>query len=87
MADYQGGPNGLAMPVSLAASASAQGFTFTWPSFAAGFVLESASEIGPGAQWSAVTNAASISNNANWVAMPATNSAAFFRLRRADLGD
>jgi hypothetical protein len=87
MADYQGGPNGLAMPVSLAASASAQGFTFTWPSFAAGFVLESASEIGPGARWLAVTNAAGISNNANWVALPATNAAAFFRLRRAGMGD
>ena len=86
MADYEGGPNGLAMPVSLAVSPSAQGFTLTWPSFAAGFVLESSSELGPGAQWNVVTSAASISNNANWVSLPVGGAPAFFRLCRADTG-
>jgi arabinan endo-1,5-alpha-L-arabinosidase len=87
MADYQGGPNGLAMPLSLSVSASSQDVTLTWPSFAAGFVLESAPGVGPGAQWNAVTNPASISNNANWVTLPVASAPAFFRLRRADIGD
>jgi hypothetical protein len=86
MADHQGGPNGLAIPVSLAASPSAQSFILTWPSFAVGFVLESAPALGPGAQWSAVTNAASVSNSANWVALPVAPAPAFFRLRRPDTG-
>jgi arabinan endo-1,5-alpha-L-arabinosidase len=86
MADYQGGPNGLAMPVSLAAWASGQTFTLTWPSFAAGFLLESAPALGAGARWSVVTNTASIANNTNWVVLPVANAAAFFRLRRADVG-
>jgi hypothetical protein len=86
MADYQGGPNGLAMPVSLAAPPSSQGFTLAWPSFAAGFVLESAPGLDAGAQWRAVTNAARISNNFNWVSLPATGAPTFFRLRRTDTG-
>jgi len=86
MADWQGGPNALAMPVSLAVSRRGQTFAFTWPSFAAGFVLESAPALGAGAQWSVVTNTGVISNNANWVVLPATNAAAFFRLRRAETG-
>jgi arabinan endo-1,5-alpha-L-arabinosidase len=86
MADYQGGPDALAMPVSLAAWRRGQTFTFTWPSIAAGFLLESAPALGAGAQWSVVTNTAIISNNTNWVVLPATNAAAFFRLRRADTG-
>jgi hypothetical protein len=87
MADYQGGPVGMAMPVTLGVLASAQSYTLTWPSYAAGFLLETSPSLTPGAHWNAVTNAAGISNNANWVTLPAANAAAFFRLRRADIAD
>jgi len=86
MADYLAGPDALATPVSLASFPAAQSSTLTWPSYAAGFLLESTPWLGVGAAWSVVTNIVSISNNANWVVLDATNAASFFRLRRAGTG-
>jgi hypothetical protein len=79
--DCQFGPNALTLPLSLVQSNTAGGgVSFSWPSYAVGFVLETTSALG-----SAWTNiiASPVLNNDRWqVTIPAANAAQFFRLRR-----
>jgi arabinan endo-1,5-alpha-L-arabinosidase len=78
-ADFQFGPDALALPVSLTLSNSVSGVNLSWPSYA-GFVLETAPA--PNAGW-ATTAATPFLLNDNWqVTVSPTNTAQFFRLRR-----
>ncbi|HVV73720.1 MAG TPA: SBBP repeat-containing protein [Verrucomicrobiae bacterium] len=66
--------------VNLAASNDT--LVLTWPATAAEFMLESSSGLGPRATWATVTQRPSLAAGRYAVTLPATNSAALFRLRR-----
>jgi alpha-L-fucosidase len=53
-----------------------------WPVAGSGFTLESSPTLGSGAVWTAVTNASVVVGTNNQLAVPDSNSTAFFRLRR-----
>jgi hypothetical protein len=80
--DYQFGPDALALPVMLTQSNSPAGLTLSWPSWAAGFAPETVSTLAPGTNWSAVTPSPALANDRWQLALPDTNRAQFFRLRR-----
>ncbi len=77
-ADYQFGPDALALPVSLTQSYAAPGVRLSWPSFA-GFSLEATPA--PGTIWT-VAGTPALSNDSWQLTIPATNTTQFFRLRR-----
>ena len=71
-----------AMPPSLQAATAAGGVTVAWPLRSTPFVLESASNLGPGTVWAAVTNQAALSNRVWQVVLPFQGaSQSFYRLR------
>jgi beta-xylosidase len=80
-ADYKFGPDALAIPINLVESNLPSGLNFTWPSYAAGFVLETTPVLG-NMDWTPVAAVPSLNNDQWQVAIPTTNSAQFFRLRR-----
>jgi hypothetical protein len=80
--DYQFGPDALALPVMLTQSNSPASLTLSWPSWAAGFAPETISTLAPGTNWSTVTPSPALANDRWQLALPKTNSAQFFRLRR-----
>jgi hypothetical protein len=67
---------------SLAAALSGNRVALSWPVGATGFTLESTPALGPGASWSPVHAVVSTNNGSDMVTVPATNPAAFFRLRQ-----
>jgi Glycosyl hydrolases family 43/Concanavalin A-like lectin/glucanases superfamily len=77
-ADYQFGPDALALPVSLTQSYTASSVHLSWPSFA-GFALETTPA--PNTIWT-VAGAPALSNDSWQITIPASNAAQFFRLRR-----
>ena len=79
-ADYKFGPDALALPVSLVPSNAVTALTFAWPSWAAGFTLETAPALG--AAWTPVAQSPMLVNDRWWLTLSATNSQAFYRLRR-----
>jgi hypothetical protein len=81
-ADYAAGPDALAMPVDLTETVAAQKLVVTWPSDAAGFGLESSPTFGTGATWTATMADAIVTNDVNWLALPVSGAAGYFRLRR-----
>jgi arabinan endo-1,5-alpha-L-arabinosidase len=81
-ADYLAGPDALAIPMTLATSSSVDGCTITWPSYAAGFVLETAPALDASATWTPVDITPSISNGMYGLTLPSSDTNAFFRLRR-----
>src|SRR5262249_22581178 len=81
-ADYLAGPDALAIPVTLTTSNSVDGCSITWPSYAAGFVLETAPSLDPTATWTAVAVMPSISNGMYGLTLPSSETNAFFRLHR-----
>ena len=82
-ADDTAGPDALAIPVSLAASNSADNLTLVWPAYAAGFVLESSPSLGGNADWTPVaTSSATAKDDTFQMTVSGTNETQFFRLRR-----
>lgn len=59
-------------------------FSLGWPTSATAFSLESASEVGSGAVWRAVTNAAVVSTNQKVVTVPNGGRQELFRLGTVD---
>lgn len=75
------GPAVLALPVTLGSSNSVAGLAFSWPSWAAGFVLQSTANLA-GNPWTTVAPAPTLSNDLWSVTVPRTGSATFYRLYR-----
>jgi arabinan endo-1,5-alpha-L-arabinosidase len=78
-ADFQFGPDTLALPISLTQSSAAGTSVLSWPAYA-GFTLETTSALGQ--PWSAVAAAPSLIQDQWQVVVPRTNASRFFRLRR-----
>jgi hypothetical protein len=79
-ADYRFGPDALALPVTLLQSNSASGLTFSWPSWAAGFVLETTPALGT--SWTTANPSPTLVSDQWWLTQFKTNSQGFYRLRR-----
>jgi len=60
---------------------SATQVVVSWPTAASNLVLETASTLGPGASWTALTNGIVISDNSQFLTNEVGGGAAFFRLR------
>jgi hypothetical protein len=60
---------------------SATQVVVSWPTAASNLVLETASTLGPGASWTALTNGIVISGNSQFLTNEFGGGAAFFRLR------
>ncbi|MBC8094567.1 MAG: LamG domain-containing protein, partial [Akkermansiaceae bacterium] len=80
-ANYQFGPDALALPVTLEHSNSTPNLILAWPSWAVGFNPEFATDLSPGTIWSSLS-AASLGADRWAVVVPKTNAAKFFRLKR-----
>jgi hypothetical protein len=78
--DYKFGPDALALPVTLVQSNAATSLTFSWPSWAAGFVLETTPALGTA--WTTAAPSPTLISDRWWLPQSATNSQAFYRLRR-----
>ncbi len=75
------GPNTLALPVSLVQSNTASGTGLSWPSWAAGFALQTTPALAV-VPWTNVAMPPSLNNDLWQLTIPATNPAQFYRLRR-----
>jgi len=69
------------IPPTLKVAASANGLTISWPVSASGFLLESASNLSPGAVWVSKTNGVVTSGDEFVISLSADESAGFYRLR------
>ena len=78
--DYKFGPDALALPVTLLQSNSASSLTFSWPSWAAGFVLETTPALST--SWTTATPFPTLVSDRWWLTQFKTNSQGFYRLRR-----
>ena len=78
--NYRFGPNALALPVSLVQSNAPANVTLSWPSWAAGFTAEASTDLA--ASWANITPAPTLATDRWSVAIPKTNTAKFFRLKR-----
>jgi hypothetical protein len=77
--DFKFGPDALALPIALNQSTDTQNINVSWPSWGIGFNVENDPTFS--GNWSAL--GAPILSNDRWqLAVPLTNSAGFFRLRR-----
>jgi len=81
-ADYQFGPDALALPITLVQSNAPGSLTLTWPDYAVGFVPESISALAPGSAWSPALQPFTLNTDHWQLSVPQTNNAQFFRLRR-----
>ncbi len=79
-ADYRFGPDALALPVTLVQSNAATSFTFSWPSWAAGFVLETTPALGTA--WTPAAPSPTLVSDQWWLTQFKTNRQGFYRLRR-----
>jgi len=77
----QFGPNALALPVSLVQSNTPVGTGLSWPSWAAGFALQTTPALAA-VPWANVVPPPSLNNDLWQLTIPATNTAQFYRLRR-----
>lgn len=77
----QYGPNALAMSVTLAQSNSVSGLTLSWPSWAVGFALQSATDLTSGV-WTPLTQTPLRAANQWSLTVPTTNAATYYRLQR-----
>jgi hypothetical protein len=78
--DYKFGPDALALPVTLVQSNAATGLTLSWPSWAAGFVLETTPALGT--SWTTANPSPTLVSDQWWLTQFKTNSQGFYRLRR-----
>ena len=81
-ANYQFGPDALALPITLTQSNSPVALTLSWPAYAVGFVPEAVSALGGSPVWSTVPQALVLDNDRWLLSLTKTNTAQFFRLRR-----
>ncbi len=81
LADYRSGPDALAVPVSLTSLEDVTNLTLTWPAWAVGFGLESSTNIS-GGNWLLNTSTLALVADRWSLAIPKTNFAQYFRLRR-----
>jgi arabinan endo-1,5-alpha-L-arabinosidase len=81
-ADYQFGPDALALPVSLTQASADSGLSLSWPSYAVGFVPMTSPALEVGAVWSPLRQPTVLRNGFWQTLAPVTNPAAFFRLQR-----
>ncbi|HWC60556.1 MAG TPA: LamG-like jellyroll fold domain-containing protein, partial [Verrucomicrobiae bacterium] len=77
--DFKYGPDALALPITLTQSNTDSNLSFSWPSYAVGFTLETSSDFS--GNWSAYGTPV-LSNDLWQLTIPATNASDFFRLRR-----
>ena len=80
-ADFQFGPDALALPVSLVSSNDPVNLYFSWPAYAVGFGLETVPAL-DGTAWTTMAASPALNNDFWQATIPATNSAQFYRLRR-----
>ena len=80
-ANYQSGPDALALPVTLAQTNNPSTVTLSWPAWAAGFNAEATTGLAT-EPWPIVTPAPTLAADRWSVSIPKTNAAKFFRLRR-----
>ena len=77
----QYGPNALATSVTLAQTNSVSGLTLSWPSWVAGFALQSATNLTSGG-WTTLAQTPSLAGNQWSLTVPTTNVVTFYRLQR-----
>jgi hypothetical protein len=77
----QYGPNALALPVTLMQSNSVSGLTLSWPSWAVGFMSQSAANPAGGV-WTSLVQTPTIASNQWSLTVATTNSLNFYRLQR-----
>jgi hypothetical protein len=77
----QYGPDALALPVTLVQSNSVAGLTLSWPSWAVGFVSQSATNPAGGV-WTTLPQTPTVARNQWSLAVATTNSLNFYRLQR-----
>jgi len=80
-ANFKFGSDVLALPVTLVQSNSIAGLNLSWPSYAAGFTVETRSTLDDGA-WSPISQTPNLDSDRWHLDVSATNPAQFFRLRR-----
>jgi hypothetical protein len=78
--DYQFGPDALALPVTLVRSNAAASLTFSWPSWAVGFGLQTAPALG--AAWTPAAPSPTLASDQWWLTQFTTNGQGFYRLQR-----
>ncbi len=78
-ADYQAGPDALALPVTLAQTNSTAGLTLSWPSWAVGFVAQGSTNL---LVWTTNGLAPALINDRWTLTIPTANALNFYRLRR-----
>jgi hypothetical protein len=81
-ADYAAGPDALYPAVTLTLTKAGGGYTFSWPSYPAGFTLQTSPVLGNGAVWNPVGGMPVISNGWCGLTVPASGTNVFFRLSR-----
>jgi len=79
-ANDQYGPNALALPVSLGQSSAAGGLALSWPSWAAGFALQSATNLA--GNWTTLGQTPTLADGLWSLAIARTNGNGFYRLQR-----
>ena len=79
--DDQFGPDALALPVTLAQTNTASGWTLSWPSWAVGFALQSSGDLA-GGLWTGWGQSPALGNDQWSLSVAKTNSVNFFRLLR-----
>jgi arabinan endo-1,5-alpha-L-arabinosidase len=75
------GPDALALPVSLERSNAVSQLTFSWPSWAVGFTLESSTKLHAG-QWIPVPQPPQLADDRWSATVPKSTVSTFYRLRR-----
>ena len=78
-ADFQFGPDTLALPVTLAQTNSPASLALSWPSWAIGFAPQGSADL---TGWTAGNFLPELANDRWQLTLPTTNAAQFFRLRR-----
>jgi hypothetical protein len=78
-ADYQFGPDALALPVTLAQTNSPANLTLSWPSWAVGFALQNSPDL---RAWATNGTAPALANDKWSLTVPETGAANFIRLSR-----
>jgi hypothetical protein len=68
--------------MSLNVSLSGSALMLSWPAYGVGFVPETSPSLGADAVWSPLPQIPVLNNDAWAITLPATGSAAFYRLRR-----
>jgi hypothetical protein len=81
-ANETAGPDASALPMSLNVSPSGSALILSWPAYGVGFVPETSPSVGADAVWSPLPQIPVLNNDEWVVTLPATGSAAFYRLRR-----